>query len=98
MFIELTIDKFQIINIFPESAFQRITDIGNQEIQQINHIPSASILFNQFNSPTDLLMIYRHENLYLSINITYHDKYTPFAWLSYGPYDCPLCPVERDLS
>lgn len=42
MFIELTIDKFQIINIFPESAFQRIISIGNQEIQQINHTPEQA--------------------------------------------------------
>ena len=39
-------------------------------------------------------MIRHQENLYISINITYHGKYTPYPMLSYGPYDCPLCPVK----
>lgn len=42
MFIELTIDKFQIINIFPDSAFQKILALGNKEIQQINHTPTQA--------------------------------------------------------
>ena len=39
-------------------------------------------------------MLRHHENLYKTINITYHGKYTPYPMLSYGPYDCPLCPVK----
>ena len=39
-------------------------------------------------------MLRHQENLYKTINITYHGKYTPYPMLSYGPYDCPLCPVK----
>ena len=39
-------------------------------------------------------MLRHHENLYKTINISYHGKYTPYPMLSYGPYDCPLCPVK----
>ena len=39
-------------------------------------------------------MLRHQENLYKTINISYHGKYTPYPMLSYGPYDCPLCPVK----
>ena len=39
-------------------------------------------------------MLRHQENLYKTLNITYHGKYTPYPMLSYGPYDCPLCPVK----
>ena len=39
-------------------------------------------------------MLRHQENLYKTTNITYHGKYTPYPMLSYGPYDCPLCPVK----
>ena len=39
-------------------------------------------------------MLRHQENLYKTINIIYHGKYSPYPMLSYGPYDCPLCPVK----
>ena len=39
-------------------------------------------------------MLRHHENLYKTINITYHGKFTPYPLLSSEPYDCPLCPVK----
>ena len=39
-------------------------------------------------------MLRHQENLYKTINMIYHGKYTPYPMLSYGPYDCPLCPVK----
>ena len=39
-------------------------------------------------------MLRHQENIYKLIHITYHGKYTPYPMLSYGPYDCPLCPVK----
>ena len=39
-------------------------------------------------------MLRHQENLYKTLNMIYHGKYTPYPMLSYGPYDCPLCPVK----
>ena len=39
-------------------------------------------------------MIRHQENLYKTINITYHGKYTPYPSLYYRPYDGTMCPVK----
>jgi hypothetical protein len=65
MFTDLSIDKFRIINIFPEDAFAKISLLQNKEIQQQNYPPqiakdiigAKNIKMNDDNQHFDLLMI-----------------------------------------